>query len=73
MPHTPDDVDSQIMIHYLSYKEIQKLLLDNIDSTITYDEMITLYQHHRLQCMPLIFLQILSNKWVLSMIILNVK
>ena len=48
IPLKPSEVDNQIMTQCLSSEDLEKLWSGNVDSTISDEEMITLYWHHRL-------------------------
>ena len=73
IPLKPSEVDNQIMTQCLSSEDLEKLWSGNVDSTISDEERITLYWHHRLQCMPLISLHRLAERGVLPRAILTVK
>ena len=61
------------MTHCISPEDIMRLWSSNIDIAITDDIRITLYWHHRLQCMPLVFLHWLADRGVLLNAILKVS
>ena len=61
------------MTHCLSPEDIEKLWSVNIYNTLSDNNMINLYWYHRIQCMPLVSLQRLTERGVLPAAILNTK
>ena len=72
IPTGPADVDTEVMTQTLSKEDLDRLWSGDSDSTITDDQRITLYWHHRLRCCPLVTLHRLAKRGVLPKRILKV-
>ena len=73
IPSDSTSIDNQAFTKVVTIEDLKRIWSGSIDSTITEDEIVTLYWHHRLQSALFITLQRLAERGVLPKCILNVK
>ena len=71
VPSGPQQVDRGSLTHCITEEEAKQLWNPKIDDTTTPESRIALHWHHRLRCAPLITLQRLTKRGVLSKCILK--
>ena len=73
IPESPEDLDPEVVHRCLTNDDLQKLWDCSIDDTVSKENRVTLYWHHRLRHLTLIGLKKLAARGLLPKCILKVK
>ena len=73
IPDSPKDLDPEVVHKCLTKEDLFKLWNCSIDDTVSKEDRVSLYWHHRLRHLTLIGLKKLATRGLLPKCILNVK
>ena len=73
IPHSPTDLDPEVVHKCLTKEDLHKLWNCSIDDTVSKEHRVTLYWHHRLRHLTLIGLKKLAKRGLIPKCILKVK